>query len=46
MRLIKKHFGFTMTETLIATAVVGVLTAIAVPSYNFYVNSAQVSESF
>lgn len=42
----KNSGGFTLTETLIATAVVGILAAIAIPSYNYYINSAQVSEAF
>lgn len=41
-----KNKGFTLTETLIATAVVGILAAIAVPQYSYYINSAQVSEAF
>lgn len=42
----KKPKGFTLTETLIATVVVGILAAIAIPSYSYYVNATQVSESF
>jgi len=38
--------GFTLVETLIATAVVGVLAAIAIPSYSYYINRTQVSEAF
>ena len=44
--MLKTNKGFTLTETLIATAVVGVLAAIAVPSYNYYINTTQVSEAF
>ena len=36
--------GFTLLETLIATAVVAVLAAIAIPSYNYYINRTEVSE--
>jgi len=38
--------GFTLLETLIATAVVAVLAAIAIPSYNYYINRTEVSEGF
>ena len=41
-----KNKGFTLTETLIAIAVVGILAAIAVPRYSYYINSAQVLEAF
>ncbi len=44
--MLKKELGFTLTETVVAAAVVGILAAIAVPSYVYYTNSAQVSEAF
>ena len=37
--------GFTLVETLVALAIAGVLVAIAVPSYKFYVARTQVTES-
>jgi prepilin-type N-terminal cleavage/methylation domain-containing protein len=37
--------GFSLVETLVALAIAGVLVAVAVPSYKFYVAHAQVSES-
>lgn len=44
--MLKQQNGFTLTETLIATAIVGLLAAIAVPGYNYYVNTTHVSEAF
>ena len=39
-----KTNGFTLIEMLIVVAVIGILSAIAVPSYNQYVIRAKVSE--
>jgi type IV pilus assembly protein PilE len=38
--------GFTLIEVMIAVAVVGILTAIAVPSYTNYVLRARLTEAF
>lgn len=44
--MLKKQLGFTLTETMVAVSVVGILAAIAIPSYGYYVNQSQVSEAF
>ncbi len=42
----KKPGGFTLIELLIAVAIVGILAAIALPSYNQYVVRGKLSEAF
>lgn len=43
MRALQK--GFTLIEALIAVAIVGILSSIAVPQYNLYVTRAKISEA-
>lgn len=40
----KKHQGFSLIELMIVVAIIGVLAAIAIPSYKQYTNKAQFSE--
>ena len=38
--------GFTLIELMIAIAVIGILSAIAYPSYTDYVRRGQLAEAF
>jgi len=42
----KRQAGFSLVELMIAVVVIGVLTAIALPSYNGYVMRARLTEAF
>jgi len=39
------HQGFTLIEIMIAIAIIGILTAIAVPTYMDYSAKAQLAEA-
>lgn len=40
----KKEFGFTLLELMITIAIIGILAAIAIPSYLSYIQKARFSE--
>ena len=41
-----KPYGFTLIELMIVTAIVGVLTMLALPAYQDYAARAQVAETY
>ncbi len=42
----KRQAGFSLIELMIAVAVIGILTAVALPSYNGYMMRARLTEAF
>ncbi len=43
-QFLNRFKGFTLIELMIAIAIIGILSAIAVPTYNSYVYKARISE--
>jgi type IV pilus assembly protein PilE len=42
----RREAGFTLIEILIAVAVIGILTAVAIPAYSGYVLRGRLTEAF
>ena len=45
MNSTKLQYGFTLIEMLITLAILGIVTAIAIPAYNGYITTAKMTEA-